>query len=162
TVIVDDPETKAQLEALRGANEEMRRAMDERENEFEQLLAAKDMELQESQEMLNSRYEEFNTRYAALTEALNQREEEYQNVLENKDMEVTEKESELSLLRHQMEELSKETKEMVTELNSQMADIRIAKEAASQAPVTPSKPQTSGSFFDTAPPAKPSSLFDAA
>lgn len=158
----DDPETRAQLEALRAANEEMRKAIEERENEFEQLLAAKDQELAEAQDMLNSRYEEFNTRYAELTEALNKREDEYSNLLENKDMELTEKESELSLLRHQMEELRSQTEDMVKELQVQMTDIRIAKEAANQNPTTPPKPPTTGSFFDTAPPAKPSSLFDAA
>ena len=157
---VDDPETKAQLEALREANEQMRRVMEEREGEFEQLLAAKDMELQEAQEMLNSRYEEFNTRYAELTEALNKREEEYQNLLDNKDMELTEKESELGLLRRQMEELRSQTEDMVKELQVQMTDIRIAKEAVSQSPTVPNKPQGAGSFFDTSP--KPSALFDAA
>lgn len=162
TVYMDDPETKAQLEALRAANEEMRKAIEERENEFEQLLAAKDMELQEAQEMLNSRYEEFNTRYAELTEALNKREEEYQNLLENKDMELTEKESESNLLRHQMEELRGQMEEIAKELQSQTADIRIAKEAANNNPTLPSKPPSSGGFFDSAPPAKPSSLFDAA
>lgn len=160
-VMTDHPETRAELEALRAANEEMRRALEERENEFEQLLAAKDQELQEAQDMLNTRYEEFNTRYAELTEALNKREDEYKALLENKDMELSEKESELSLLRHQMEELRSQTEEMVKDLQKQMADVRIAKEAASASPTLPGKPPSAAGFFDTAPPTRPSSLFDA-
>jgi hypothetical protein len=168
--VVQDEEIKKQLEELRSVNEQLRASLVEREGEFEQLLAAKDeelqhkdAELQEIQELLNNRYNEFQTRYEEVTEALNKREEEYQALIENKDISLREKESEAKLLREQMEELRSQTEDMVKELSKQMTDVKIAKEAASPNPMQPAKPSPPASFFDTAPQQpRSASLFDAA
>lgn len=158
--VVQDQEILDQLEDLRLANEELAKAMDERQQEFQQLLESKDKELDEVQKLLSERHEESNGRYEEVTEALNQREVEYRSLLENKDMELSEKESELTMLRAQMEELRVQTQDMVKDLQKQMADVKIAKEAASVSPTLPTKPISSGGFFDVVPPAPTPGLFD--
>jgi hypothetical protein len=160
--IVQDEKVKEQLENLRQANEELAMAMNERQREFENLLSSKDKELEEVQNLLADRYQEYNDRYEEVTEALNRREQEYRSLLENKDMVLTEKESELNLLKAQMEELRLQTQDMVKDLQKQMADVKIAKEAASVNPTVPSKPLSSAGFFDTVPQASSPGLFDTA
>src|SRR5262249_27349701 len=100
-----DEDIRVQIESMQKANDEQRARQDERERELSNMLQQKDGELQEAQQLLNSRYDEFNTRYEEVADALNKREEEYRALLESKDMELVEKESELNLLRAQMEEL---------------------------------------------------------
>jgi hypothetical protein len=65
-------------------------------------------------------------------------------------MELVEKESELNLLRAQMEELRNQTEEMVKDLQHQLADMKNARDEA---------PKASTSFFDSAPHA-PRNTFD--
>ena len=143
-------EIRAEMSALHDANDELRRAMEEREDEFEQLLNAKEQELKEVHEQLAVRYEEFNERYAELTNALKKREEEYQALLANKDVALSEKESETSLLRGQIEELRMQFEEFGRETRKQRSEIKQAVEDAKQAqPVN--KPAEYASFFDTAP-----------
>jgi hypothetical protein len=140
---IDNEEIRAQIEELQRANEDLLARQDQREGELRSMLTQKDQELQEAQELLNSRYDEFNSRYEEVADALNKREEEYRALLESKDMELVEKESELNLLRAQMEELRNSTEDMVADLQKQLADMKIAKDNA--------PPAKSESFFDPAP-----------
>jgi hypothetical protein len=144
-------EIRSEMAALHDANEELRRAMDEREEEFEQLLNAKEQELKEVHEQLAERYEEFNERYEELTNSLKKREDEYQALLANKDLALSEKESETSLLRGQIEELRMQFEEFGRETRKQSSQIKQAVEEAKQAQPAPAKPAEYASFFDTAP-----------
>src|SRR6185369_14586526 len=145
-----------ELTNLAGADEDIKeqvsaleRAFREREDELATMLKTKDQELQEAQELLNSRYDEFNSRYEEVADALNKREDEYRSLLESKDMELVEKESELNLLRAQMEELKQQTEEMAKEMHKQLADMKIAREEAqNSAPSLPAKPAPATGFFD--------------
>lgn len=144
--IAINEEIRGQIEDLQRANEDLLRRQEEREAELKTLLSQKEMELQEAQELLNSRYDEFNSRYEEVADALNKREEEYRALLESKDMELVEKESELNLLRAQMEELRNNTEDMVKDFQKQLTEV---KTAAAQEPSRPS------SFFDAPPQPEP-------
>jgi hypothetical protein len=146
--VVQDEAMLQQLEQLKRSQETFEVKMKQRENEFADMLGAKEQELQEAQELLNSRWEEFNARYDELTESLQKRDE----VIQAKDTEISRKESENAQLRAQMEEL----REMMTELQKQFSGK--AKEDSQK---------NAAGFFDTAPgaqaqPAQSASLFDAA
>jgi len=163
-IAVENEEIAAQLEALHAANEELQRAMQEREQEFEQLLQANQIEKDE----LKTRYEDFVERYEEVANQAQQREDEYQSLLTNKDMVLSEKESEAAMLRHQIEELRSETEHMVKDMQTQLTEIKKVKQdtksstESSSSPTTSRKSQSS-SFFDTAPvPPKPSSTFEPA
>lgn len=163
-IAVENEEIAAQLEALHAANEELQRAMREREDEFEQLLQANQQEKDE----LKTRYEEFVERYEEVANQAQQREEEYQSLLTNKDMVLSEKESEAAMLRHQIEELRAETEHMVKDMQTQLTEIKKVKQdtkssSESSSPAPASRKSQSSSFFDTAPvPPKPSSTFEPA
>jgi hypothetical protein len=146
--VVQDEAMLQQLEQLKRSQETFEVKMKQRENEFADMLGAKEQELQEAQELLNSRWEEFNARYDELTESLQKRDE----VIQAKDGEISRKESENVQLRAQMEEL----REMMTELQKQFSGK--AKEDSQK---------NAAGFFDTAPGAQAQqaqspSLFDAA
>jgi hypothetical protein len=146
--VVQDEAMVQQLEQLKRSQETFEVKMKQRENEFADMLGAKEQELQEAQELLNSRWEEFNARYDELTESLQKRDE----VIQAKESELARKESENAQLRAQMEEL----REMMTELQKQFSGK--AKEESQK---------NAAGFFDTAPgaqaqPAQSASLFDAA
>jgi hypothetical protein len=136
-------EIREKIEELQRANDELRGRQEQREHELQILLQQKEAELQQAQGMLNSRYQEFNARYEEVADALGKREDEYRTLLETKDMELLEKESELNLLRAQMEELRNQTEDMVKDLQRQLTDMRGRPE--------PPKAQPSNSFFDQAP-----------
>lgn len=157
-IAVENEEIAAQLEALHAANEELQRAMQEREQEFEQLLQANQLEKDE----LKTRYEDFVERYEEVANQAEQREGEYQSLLTNKEMALTEKESEAAMLRHQIEELRSETEHMVKDMQSQLTEIKKVKQDTKPTPEASRKTQSS-SFFDTAPaPPKPQSTFEPA
>jgi chemotaxis protein histidine kinase CheA len=137
-------EIRNKLEELERANEELRDRQQQREQELQETLQVKEQELQSAQNTLNSRYDEFNSRYEEVAEALGKREDEYRTLIETKDMEIVEKESELNLLRAQMEELRNQTEDMVKDLQKQLTDMRSGRQ-------DPPKPQQSSSFFDSAP-----------
>jgi hypothetical protein len=132
---------RQQIEQLQKANDELRGRQEQRERELQDILQEKDAELQEVQGMLNSRYDEFNSRYEEVADALSKREDEYRTLLESKDMELVEKESELNILRTQMEELKNQTEDMVKDLQRQLLDMK-RQEPAKQQP---------SSFFDNPP-----------
>ncbi len=135
---------------------ELSRRIDERESEYAELLASKEQEIQETQEMLHSRFEEFNARYEEMVETVNQRDEE----LKVKEDELIRKESEISMLKTQLEELSEQYKDTVESLNKQLSSPQRMAEAqkiSQQLPPVPgpaaaprvpddNKPRTS--FFD--------------
>lgn len=160
-IAVENEEIASQLEALHAANEELQRAMHEREEEFEQLLQANQQEKDE----LKTRYEEFVERYEEVANQAEQREGEYQSLLTNKEMALTEKESEAAMLRHQIEELRSETEHMVKDMQSQLTEIKkVKQDTKSTSTSTPdsSRKTQSSSFFDTAPVPKPQSPFEPA
>lgn len=119
---ITDEAIKSQLEALQRSNDDMRHRQEEREKELSEMLAHKERELQNAQELLNQKLEELNSRYEDAAEILNNREEDYRAALESKDMELIEKESELNMLRAQMEELRLQTEDMVKDLSKKMSE----------------------------------------
>lgn len=119
---ITDEAIKSQLEALQRSNDDMRQRQEEREKELSEMLAHKERELQNAQELLNQKLEELNSRYEDAAEILNNREEDYRAALESKDMELIEKESELNMLRAQMEELRLQTEDMVKDLSKKMSE----------------------------------------
>lgn len=148
---IDSEEIRAQIEELQRANEETARRQEVREVELQNLLKAKDEELQEAQELLNSRYDEFNARYEEVADALNKREDEYRALLESKDMELVEKESELNLLRAQMEELRNQTEDMVKDMQQQLQDIKLTREEAPPQTAASLNQGAAGGFFEASP-----------
>jgi hypothetical protein len=150
-------EIRSKIEELERANVELRGRQEQRERELQTLLQQKEHELSNAQGMLNARYEEFNTRYEQVSGALSQQGEQYRTLLESKDMELVEKESELNLLRAQMEELRSQTEDMVKDLQRQLADMKTVRQeppaqAPAPAPAQAAKAQPPGSsFFDNAP-----------
>lgn len=144
--VVQDETVLAQIEELRQQNELMRSRMDQREEDFAELLAAKDQEVQETQQMLNSRWEEFSSQYEKLSELVNQRNEmiqEKDRELSIKESELGQKETEISLLKSQLDEMRDQTRDMVADLQRQLTSTKaVAEEAARNQP----KPSTS--FFD--------------
>jgi hypothetical protein len=163
--VVQDETLLAQIEALQNSNEEfrlqqndVRKMVTEKENEFSQHMARKEKELQEAQELLNSRYEEFNSRYDQLTETLHKRDE----ALQEKEADVSRKESENNQLRSQIQELRDQMREMAELLSSRPTVEPPAPPQPQQAPLAPAK---ASGFFDAAPqlPApqqQPQNVFD--
>lgn len=133
---------------------ELSKKLEEREAEFNELLASKEHEIQETQEMLHSRFEEFNSRYEEMVETVNQRDEE----LKVKDDEIARRESEITQLKAQLDELKDSFKDTVDNLQKQLSTTqKAAQEASMQAqavsqqmpPAKPDdKPKPAGSFFD--------------
>lgn len=129
--------------------QEFNKRLSERETEFAELLASKEHEIQETQEMLHSRFEEFNSRYEEMVETVNQRDEE----LKVKDDDLMRKESEITQLKAQLDELKDSFKDTVDNLQKQLTSTqKAAQEASMQAqavakPDEPQKPATN--FFDT-------------
>lgn len=171
---ITDEAIKAQLESLQKSNDELRQRQEEREKELSEMLSHKERELQNAQELLNQKLEELNSRYEDAAEILNNREEDYRAALESKDMELIEKESELNMLRAQMEELRLQTEDMVKDLQrkmlEEMAQFREERErereesgAGKQADAAGGSNPNAQSFFDPAPRGNQSSgLFDPA
>jgi uncharacterized protein YmfQ (DUF2313 family) len=90
--VVQDESVMALLEELRVQNEEMRSRMDAKDADFAELLAAKDQEVQDTQEMLNSRWEEFSGQYEKLSELVQQR----NDLIQAKEVELGHKDSEIT------------------------------------------------------------------
>ena len=134
---------------LEEKEQELNKRLGEREAEFAELLASKEHEIQETQEMLHSRFEEFNSRYEEMVETVNQRDEE----LKVKDDDLMRKESEITQLKAQLDELKDSFKETVDNLQKQLTTTQKAAQEASmqaQAVAKPEEPQKPASnFFDT-------------
>lgn len=134
---------------LEEKEQEINKRLEEREAEYAELLAAKEHEIQETQEMLHSRFEEFNTRYEEMVETVNQRDEE----LKVKDDDLMRKESEITQLKAQLDELKESFKDTVDNLQKQLTSTqKAAQEAAMQAQqaavAKPEEAKPQGSFFD--------------
>jgi hypothetical protein len=123
------------IEELQSIIEELQRKLEQRESEFADIIAAKDRELQETQELMASRWEEYNARYDELHDSLQKRDE----LMAEKESELVRKESENLQLKTQMEELRDQTKDMVSEMQKQLS-----------AAAKPKEEKQSG-FFDAAP-----------
>lgn len=133
---------------------ELTKRLEEREAEYAEMLASKEQEIQENQEILHSRFEEFNSRYEEMVETVNQRDEE----LKVKDDEVMRRESEITQLKAQLDELKESFKETVDNLQKQLTSTQkaaqdanmqaqaISQQRAAMPPKPDEKPQ--GSFFD--------------
>lgn len=149
-----DDAVKAQLLALERAHREIQARQDEREREFNEILANKEKELDE-------RLDELKNRYQSSAEILQGKDDEFRAVLESKDMELIEKESELNMLRMQMEELRSQTEDMIKEMQKEMQEqlAKLREEQAKREQAPASAPQ---GFFDTAPNPQKTGLFDAA
>jgi hypothetical protein len=142
--VVQDEAVLAQIEELRRFNEELRLRMDQRENEYAEMLAAKDSEVQESQHMLNARFEEFNGRYEEASELVRQRNE----MLQQKESELSQKDSELSQLRSQLDEMRDQTRDMVADLQRQLTTTQRAVEEAAKAKAAVPLTKAQTNFFD--------------
>ena len=121
--VVQDEAVMAQIDELKQFNEEMRQRLDLREEEFSELLAAKDQEVQDKQDALDSKLEEFATRYDDLAQILTQRTE----LLQERDAEISrrsgelaQKDSEIGQLKTQLDEIRDQTKDMVADLQKQL------------------------------------------
>jgi hypothetical protein len=136
----------AQIEELRQFNEQMRLRFEQREGEFAELLAAKDQEVQENNEKLNSKWDEFTGRYEELSQIVSQRNEmilEKEAELSRKASEIQVKDSEINQLKVQLDELRDQTKDMVSDLQRQLIRQVVPEEKP--------KPVQS-SFFESATP----------
>ena len=172
---VQDEAVLAKLEELRKANEELKGRMDQRELEFSELLQSKEQEVAETQEMLNSRWEDFSGRYEQLSEMVRERNEELQKketelarIQAEKDLElarlqsdrdlemarvqseIANKDTEISQLKSQLEEMRDQTKDMVADLQRQLTSTKLAvEEAARLSANPPPKPQPQPGFFES-------------
>ena len=146
--VVQDESVMALLEDLRVQNEEMRSRMDAKDADFAELLAAKDQEVQDTQEMLNSRWEEFSGQYEKLSELVQQR----NDLIQAKEVELSHKDSEISQLKTQLDEMRDQTRDMVADLQRQLTS---TKAAADEAMAKPPAPKQSTSFFEQPQPAAP-------
>lgn len=168
---VQDEAVMAQLDELKRANDELKGRMDRREIEFAEMLQSKEIEVSETQEMLNSRWDEFSGRYEQLSEMVRERNEQIQakeselariqaekeselaRIQAEKDIEmarmageVSTKETEISVLKNQLEEMRDQTKDMVADLQRQLTSTKQAVEEAARK--EPPKPQPG--FFESA------------
>lgn len=146
--VVQDESVMALLEELRLQNEEMRSRMDAKDADFAELLAAKDQEVQDTQEMLNSRWEEFSGQYEKLSELVQQR----NDLIQAKEVELSHKDSEISQLKTQLDEMRDQTRDMVADLQRQLTS---TKAAADEAMAKPPAPKQSTSFFEQPQPSAP-------
>ncbi len=146
--VVQDESVMALLEELRVQNEEMRSRMDAKDADFAELLAAKDQEVQDTQEMLNSRWEEFSGQYEKLSELVQQR----NDLIQAKEVELSHKDSEITQLKTQLDEMRDQTRDMVADLQRQLTS---TKAAADEAMAKPPAPKQSTSFFEQPQPAAP-------
>jgi hypothetical protein len=150
--VVQDEALLAQLEQLKAQQSTFEDKIQSREQEFSQMLGAKEQELHDAQELLHSRWDEFNTRYDELSDSLVKRDE----ILQEKETEIARKESENIQLRAQMEEL----RDMMTDLQKQFSSGKGNQQNDSQNSFFDAGAQNSGgnkqtqSLFD-AEPAKP-------
>jgi hypothetical protein len=146
--VVQDESVMALLEELRVQNEEMRSRMDAKDADFAELLAAKDQEVQDTQEMLNSRWEEFSGQYEKLSELVQQR----NDLIQAKEVELSHKDSEITQLKTQLDEMRDQTRDMVADLQRQLTS---TKAAADEAMAKPPAPKQSTSFFEQPQPTAP-------
>lgn len=160
--VVQDEALKAQVEALERANRELQRRMEERERELLELVASREAELHQAHGGLESRLDDLNKRYEEASEILSKREEEFNDLLRHKEAEIADKESELNLLRAQMEELRVQTEEMVKDLQREFQEMREVHEDALSRVQEQNAPggQSGPGFFDQ--PSNPRSLFEGA
>lgn len=154
--VVQDESILAQIEELRQHNEEMRARMDAREGDFAELIAAKDQEVQDTQEMLNSRWEEFSSQYEKLSDLVQQRNE----LIQAKETELSEKDSQIVQLKTQLDEMRDQTRDMVSDLQRQLTSTKAAADELAQS--RPAVPKPSTSFFEqNQTPAQPALFNDA-
>lgn len=121
--VVQDETVMAQIDELKQFNEEMRHRLDLREEEFSELLAAKDQEVQDKQDALDRKLEEFASRYDELAQILTQRTELLQErdaELSRRAGELAQKDSEIGQLKTQLDEIRDQTKDMVADLQKQL------------------------------------------
>jgi len=142
--IVQDEAVLAQIDELRRFNEDLRSRMDQRENEYAEMLAAKDSEVQESQHTLNARFEEFNSRYEEVSELVRQR----NDMIQQKDTEIQQKDSELNILRSQLDEMRDQTRDMVADLQRQLTSTQQAVEEAAKAKAAVPLTKAQTNFFE--------------
>jgi len=145
--VVQDEAVLAQIEELRRFNEDLRGRMDQRENEFAEMLAAKDSEVQEgqhNQQALNSRFEEFNARYEEVSELVRQR----NDLIEQKDTQLQAKDSELQILRSQLDEMRDHTKDVMADLQKQLTTMQQAAEEAAKAKAAQPLTKAQTNFFE--------------
>jgi hypothetical protein len=76
-----------QLDELRKNQNDLENKMSSRETELNEMLVAKEQELQDAQKLLDSRWEEFNQRYGELSESLQKRDA----LIQEKDTELSRK-----------------------------------------------------------------------
>jgi chromosome segregation ATPase len=98
--------------------------MDAKDADFAELLAAKDQEVQDTQEMLNSRWEEFSGQYEKLSELVQQR----NDLIQAKEVELSHKDSEITQLKTQLDEMRDQTRDMVADLQRQLTSTKAAAE----------------------------------
>ncbi len=154
--VVQDVTVMAQIEELRQHNEEMRARLDAREGDFAEMLAAKDQEVQDTQEMLNSRWEEFSGQYEKLSDLVQQRNE----LIQAKESELSDKDSQIVQLKTQLDEMRDQTRDMVSDLQRQLTSTKAAADELAQS--RPAAPKPSASFFEqNQPPAQPALFNDA-
>jgi len=149
--VVQDETVMAQIDELKQFNEEMRHRLDLREEEFSELLAAKDQEVQDKQDALDRKLEEFASRYDELAQILTQRTELLQErdaELSRRAGELAQKDSEIGQLKTQLDEIRDQTKDMVADLQKQLTKQALPEE----------KPRpVQSNFFETAGPSAVSS-----
>jgi hypothetical protein len=100
--------------------------------------------VQESQAMLNSRFEEFNGRYEEVSELVRQR----NDMISQKDTELQQKESELGILRSQLDEMRDQTRDMVADLQRQLTTTQQAVEEAARAKAAVPLTKAQTNFFE--------------
>ncbi|MBS1993774.1 MAG: hypothetical protein JSS83_24830 [Cyanobacteria bacterium SZAS LIN-3] len=145
--VVQDEAVLAQIEELRQFNEELRGRMDQRENEYAEMLAAKDSEVQESQQnqqALNARFEEFNARYEEVSELVRQR----NDLIQQKDTELQQKDEQLQILRAQLDEMRDHTKDVMADLQKQLTTMQQAAEEAAKAKAAQPLTKAQTNFFE--------------
>ncbi len=132
-------------ELLDGRSVDVSRKVEEVEEEYAEILASKEQELQEMQDTLSLRIEEFNSRFEELEstaktskDALTNKEEETkakEDELKRKEEDIALKASEIAQLRQQLTELQDQFRDTVSDLQKQLTSVKqasadIAKQAS--------------------------------
>lgn len=123
-------------ELLDGRSVDVSRKVEEVEEEYAEILASKEQELQEMQDTLSLRIEEFNSRFEELEsmaksskDALSTKEEEIkakEEELKRKEEDNAQKASEISQLRTQLSELQDQFRDTVSDLQKQLTSVKQA------------------------------------
>lgn len=130
-------ETNRELQTLLdGRSVDVSRKVEEVEEEYAEILASKEQELQEMQDTLSLRIEEFNARFEELEslaksskDALQSKDEEVKSKeeeLKKKEDDITQKSTEVSQLRQQLSELQDTFRDTVSDLQKQLTSVKQA------------------------------------